>query len=134
VTLEQDILAQLRTITALTAIVGTNIYPVVLPASMDVNAQPWMTYQVVSRSQLYAISADSYCVRKRVSLNIWSTNYSDVVTAQKAIWSALSGFQGTFPNGTQVQLVQVANASDSYESAALMYRSQVHLLITYIEQ
>lgn len=132
-TLEQDLLAQLRTITALTAIVGTNIYPVVLPNSVDARAQPWMTYQMVSRTQLYSLACDSFCVRKRVALNVWSQSYSDVVTAQKAIWSALSGFQGTFPNGTQIHLVELANASDSFEDTALMYRSSVQLLITYVE-
>ena len=133
-TLEQDLLAKLQSITDLTAIVGTNIFSVVLPASMNVRAQPWMTHQTVSRTQLYTLSGGSYCVRKRVVLNIWSANYTDVVTAQKAIWSALSGYQGTFPSGTQIQLVEMTNASDSYESTALMYRSQIQLLITYVEQ
>ncbi len=133
-TLEIDLAAQLATISALTAIVGTNIYPVVLPKGVSAIAQPWMTYQTVSRTQLYALSGDSYMVRKRIALNIWSPTYLDVITAQKAIWSALSGFAGNFPNGTQVQLVQIANASDSFESAALMYRSSVQLLITYVEQ
>jgi hypothetical protein len=133
-TLEQDLDAQLKTISALTAIVGANIYPVALPKGVSATAQPWLTFQTVSRTQLYTLSADSYCARKRIALNIWSQSYSDVVTAQKAIWSSLSGFQGTFPNGTQIQLVQLANASDSYESTALMYRSSIQLLITYVEQ
>jgi hypothetical protein len=132
-TLEQDIAAQLKTITALTAIVGTNIFPVALPKGVSATAQPWTTYQSVSRTQLYSLSGDSYCVRKRVVINIWSATYSDVITAQKAIWSALSGFQGTFPNGTQVHLVELVNASDSFENTALMYRSSIQLLITYVE-
>jgi hypothetical protein len=133
-TIEQDLDAQLRTISDLTAIVGTNIFPVALPKGVSATAQPWMTYQSVSRAQLYALSGDSYCVRKRVAINIWSAAYSDVVAAQKAIWSALSGFQGTFPNGTQIHLVELANANDSFENTALMYRSSVQLLITYVEQ
>lgn len=133
-TIEQDLDAQLRTISALTAIVGTNIYPVALPKGVSATAQPWMTYQSVSRTQLYALSGDSYCVRKRVAINVWSATYSDVVNAQKTIWSALSGFQGTFPNGTQIHLIELANATDSFEDSALMYRSSVQLLITYVEQ
>ena len=133
-TVEQDLDAQLKTISALTAIVGTNIFPVALPKGVSATAQPWMTYQSVSRTQLYALSGDSYCVRKRVAINVWSASYSDVVNAQKAIWSALSGFQGTFPHGTQIHLVELANATDSFEVSALMYRSSVQLLITYVEQ
>lgn len=133
-TVEQDLDAQLKTISTLTAIVGTNIFPVALPKGVSATAQPWMTYQSVSRTQLYALSGDSYFVRKRVAINVWSASYSDVVNAQKAIWSALSGFQGTFPNGTQIHLVELANAADSFEDSALMYRSSVQLLITYVEQ
>jgi hypothetical protein len=133
-TVEQDLDAQLKTISTLTAIVGTNIFPVALPKGVSATAQPWMTYQSVSRTQLYALSGDSYFVRKRVAINVWSASYSDVVNAQKTIWSALSGFQGTFPNGTQIHLVELANAADSFEDSALMYRSSVQLLITYVEQ
>ena len=133
-TIEQGLDAKLRTIPDLTTIVGTNIFPAALPKGVSATAKPWMTYQSVSRTQLYALSGDSYCVRKRVAINIWSAAYSDVVAAQKAIWSALSGFQGTFPNGTQIHLVELANASDSFEDTALMYRSSVQLLITYVEQ
>jgi hypothetical protein len=133
-TIEQDLDAQLKTISPLTAIVGTNIFPVALPKGVSATAQPWMTYQSVSRTQLYALSGDSYCVRKRVAINVWSASYSDVVNAQKAIWSALSGFQGVFPNGTQIHLIELVNASDSFDSTALMYRSSVQLLITYVEQ
>lgn len=133
-TIEQDFDAQLKTISALTAIVGSNIFPVALPKGVSATAQPWMTYQPVSRTQLYALSGDGYCVRKRVVINIWSATYADVINAQKAIWFALSGFQGTFPNGTQIHLVELVNASDSFEDTALMYRSSVQLLITYVEQ
>lgn len=133
-TIETDFVAQLKTIPALTSIVGANIFPVVLPKGVSATAQPWMTYQSVSRTQLYTLSGGSYCVRKRVVINVWSATYADVVNAQKAIWSALSGFQGTFPNGTQIHLVELVNASDSFEATALMYRSSVQLLITYVEQ
>ena len=133
-TLEQDIAAQLQTITDLTAIVGTNIYPVALPKSISATAQPWMTYQTVSRTALYQLSGDSNLVKKRIALNIWSSNYADVANAAKAIWASLSAFQGTFPNGTVVRLIEIANGSDSYEDSALMYRAMVQLMITYIEQ
>ncbi len=132
-TLEQDFQAQLATITALTTIVGGNIYPVALPKGVDALAAPWMTYEVVSHTELYAISADSYALRNRIALNIWSVAYSDVVTARKAIRAALAGFQGTFPGGTPIQLVQVANESDSFESTSLLYRSMIQLLITYVD-
>lgn len=133
-TLEQDIHAQLLTITALTAIVGTNIYPVALPKSVSATAQPWMTYQTVSRTALYQLSGDSNLVKKRIALNIWSSSYADVANAAKAIWSSLSGFQGTLPNGTVVRLIEIANGSDSYEDTALMYRAMVQLIVSYIEQ
>src|SRR5579863_288171 len=106
-TLEQDFAAQLQSITALTAIVGNNIYPVALPKSISATAQPWMTYQTVSRTALYQLSGDSNLVKKRVALNIWSPNYSDVANAAKAIWAELSAFQGTFPNGTVVRLIEI---------------------------
>lgn len=133
-TLEQDIHAQLLTITAVTAIVGQSIYPVALPKSVSATAGPWMTYQTVSRTATYQLGGDSNLVKKRIALNIWSTNYADVVTASKVIWASLSGFQGQLPNGTTVQLIEFANASDSYEETALMYRAMVQLIITYIEQ
>jgi Protein of unknown function (DUF3168) len=133
-TLEQDIHAQLQIITPLTAIVGSNIYPVALPKSVSATAQPWMTYQTVSRIALYHLGGDSNLAKKRIALNIWSVNYADVVNAAKAIWSSLSGFQGSLPNGTVVRLIEIANSSDSFEETALMYRAMVQLTVTYIEQ
>lgn len=133
-TLEQDIHAQLLTITALTAIVGSNIYPVVLPKSVSATAQPWMTYQTVSRTPIYHLGGDSNVVKKRIALNIWSSNYSDVTNAAKAIWAGLSGFQGQLPNGTTVQLIEIANSSDGFEETALMFRAMTQLIVTYIEQ
>lgn len=127
---EDDFRAQLLTLTGLTDIVGNRVYFIVAPE--DLALYPCVTFAVASHVEPEYVfeGSISFC-EDRVVVTAWSLSFEQVAGCAKAVRTALSGFRGALPLGTQVPLIRVANAQSFRDPNSKLYRYSVHLLVQY---
>lgn len=98
---------------ALAALVGTRVYPLVIPQETCLDATA-MAYQVISSMPEYAhAEGDVYLDRVRVQLSFQAGSYGALKTAMAAVRSLLSGYSGTV-NGTDHLQAVFWEARDDY--------------------
>jgi hypothetical protein len=108
----------LQSCTPLTNIVGTRIYPLVLPKNYTV---PAVTFGQVSSTTEVHLDR-TYVETTSVDINSWALTYSDAAKAQDAINTLLSMYQGTLSDGTVVLYTQSSTHPDEFEHDSLLYR------------
>jgi hypothetical protein len=134
VDLASGLVAFLNTQTAVTAIVGNRIQP--LPSPQVRAGFPCLIYQVVSDvPQDYTLTGTSGLTQSHILITCleWYGPGSYGVSHGLALTlkDILSGFQGTFPDGTRIFTVEVDSISDVFQSDALLSSANIHLLVTY---
>lgn len=115
------------------AVIGTRIYPVLVPEDVT---YPCASYQVISDVPLYLLAGSVALETKRIQIDTWSggasnATYTAVKAAQAAIRAALESFRGPLPDGTIVAGIFVANAIDSFEQDARSYRTSTDYMVTF---
>lgn len=114
------------------ALVGTNIYPVVVPRSFAfvspmgalVDA---VSYQVVSGSSDITLDNKAW-QEKRVQIDAWSKVYANTKAIQAAISAALDGY--TQPGGGLLLAVSDITL-DGFEEADDVFRCMVEYQVSY---
>jgi hypothetical protein len=130
--IEAGIRAQLLTISAVTDIIAQRIYPVTAPE--DISLYPCLTTMTASYVADYTADGSTGWAQKRLVIQAYSLQYSDVRALIEAVRSHLTGLKNTtLPDGTYVFLIEIANSQDFYETDARLYRSSIHLLVQYAE-
>jgi hypothetical protein len=134
VDLASGLVAYLNTQTAVTAVVGNRIQP--LPSPQVRAGFPCLVYQVVSDTpQDYTLSGAAGLTQSHILISCleWfgPGSYSISHGLALTLKDALSGFSGTFPNGTKIFFVEVDSISDVFQSDALLSSANIHLLVTY---
>src|SRR5437870_436696 len=102
------------------SLVGSRIYPVVLPPETTVF--PALTYQAVSSSSEWATDRTEYD-EKRIQFDAWAQSYADCKAVLKALNGVLHGFVGTLSDGTRVILALRDVTVDFWQSEPRLYRS-----------
>lgn len=116
---------------SITSLVGTSIQP--LPAPESLTDYPCITYQVASYTAGYSAQGLTGWAQKRIVYNCWATTYLQAHTIFDAVRAALSGYQGTLSDGTDVFFTECANGEDYFESDSRLYRASLHTLVQYGE-
>lgn len=130
--LESGLRSQILTITGVVNVAGQRIYPLTAPE--DLTLYPCITTATASYVPAYTVNPGSLgLATKRIVLNVFAADYSDVRAIVEAIRSSLSGFQGNLPDGTLVHSIRIANSQDFFEDDPRLFRSSLHLLVTYQE-
>lgn len=131
----------LLTQTAVTSLIaqGNAIQPIPSPPELTDTAGnplfPCVTYQTASDVPQYNLNGADGVTNARVVFDCLAPQNPGGYLVSKsialAVKAALSGYQGTLPDGTRVFFAQVVNVTDNFEVDALLSRCSVHVLVTY---
>lgn len=134
--LEQALHAFLKANAALLALVGTRIYPVMLPQKPTL---PALTYQTISTVPDYVLAGPSGLVAKRVQINCWATRewaapgYTDAQNIATAVRNALDGYSGIWPGGVEIVRAKRDNQHDDFEPEGMYDRTILDFIVHYHE-
>jgi len=113
--IEKDFIAFLKANTDLNALLGTRIYPSVLPQS---NQNSAMVYHCRKYPKL------GYSGNGRTNvhfqLDVYSTSYTEVKGIEEVLINVLQGFGGDI--GTYVIQAKIENSFDSFEATTSLHR------------
>ncbi len=115
---------------AVTAIVGTRIYPVVLPRGVPT---PAIVYEMVSGPRLPAIDAyaTTHCTRTRMQINLLSKDHTVAHTLRAAVVAALQFQRGSIASTTVHSVLHAGEGPVSFDQALEVFQLPVDFLITH---
>lgn len=90
--LESEVYSYLSSQTAITNIVGTRIYPLVMPES---GTYPALVYSLVPSSYQHRLSGSNGIAEARFQFDALTTSLSESDALIEAVRQALQGYQGT---------------------------------------
>lgn len=107
---EQALYAILANDTAVSALVGTRIFPNVIPQDV---ALPVLAYMRVSGARTNSQTGPSQLARPRFQITCLSRSYSEAKTLAAAVRRALDGYKGAIAS-VDVQGVMIQNEFDTF--------------------
>jgi hypothetical protein len=119
--IEQSFYSVLSNAPLVSAIVGTRIYPLVVPTDSGL---PAIDYAIIAGSA-YATLTTTGWQKYRFEVNCWGNTYSDAVTLRNAVISSLNGHRDT---AMSIQLIQ---PQDFFDHDLLQYRAMVEFYVYF---
>lgn len=110
----EAVYAQLSGFSALTALVGTRIYPVEAPANA---VRPYVVFFTVSNVRVNHLSGPAEVTNPRLQIDGYAARYIDAQAIAEQVRAALDGFAGT-SGGVEVLAVTCIDGRDFYEDSA----------------
>ena len=111
---EQALVAQIKTLTKVTAIIGGSLYKTYLPQTHDLGAQgPALTYSIPTKPRGHVLTGSDGTATARVQIDAWG--YSEGVVKQliEAVWNGIDGLPvNPWGDGTCV-IMSVVQQDDS---------------------
>lgn len=120
---ETDLYAALVADSGISALVGTRIYPVVLPDDLDPNTPadwPAIVYSVID-TVLIGSGNTNRCAQSRIQVDCYSPHY---LTGMKAVRDAVVAF-------AKSRNYVFVEASDFWEKDSKLYHQPIDLFITH---
>ena len=127
--LEDSLTSRLLADATVSSLVGTNIYPVVLPETMP--DSPLITYRKISDVTGYTLSGQAIIYKARIEYNAWSSTYSDAKAVAAAIQASLEGFAGTLGDVFICFIACAGVNTDGLDEDSRLYRVQQDFLISH---
>lgn len=124
--LEQAIYSYISTYPGLIALVGSRIYPLVMPQNPT---YPTVVYSRVSRVYEKDLSGTAWN-QSRMQFSVYATKYSDAKAVAEQIRAAFRDYKGEI-NGINIMLADVTNEIDLYEPDTALYHVLVDILIIH---
>lgn len=130
-TLEQALFNYLSTYAGLTALIGTRLYPVVLPQGAT---QPAVTYQRVSTVRLRTFGAPRLGRKARFQFTVWASSYSSRAAVAGQLIAALEGYAGLMGGGSGVTVLAVQGEGelDDYEPTTKTFQGALDFTFTHL--
>jgi hypothetical protein len=129
----------LATKAGVTALVGTRIFPVVLPQGYDLSQGAALTYRVLSRPSSHLINGIDGICRARIEFSAFAALYETAEQVADAVrMSGLPGFVGLMGD-KQIESVQLSDGGDTYDESpsdggqSHRYVTVFDYLVTYQE-
>lgn len=113
----------------LSALVGSRIYPLILPQNP---AYPALTYQRVSGPREQSHDGPSGLARPRFQVSCWHPDFDQAKAAAEQVRLALAGYRGIV-GGLEIEGIQVENELDLYDPDAKVYRVILDFVIWHQE-
>ena len=114
---------------AVSALIGSRLYPLLLP---DAPVYPAATYQVISCVEEQTLDGPTGIFTARVQVDAWSPSYSETKATAAAIRGVLDGFDGTLADGTRVANMWLCDSpADAFTPEARLYRTQQDFKLIY---
>lgn len=114
---------------ALSALVGSSIYPVLVP---EQTTWPCVSYQVASSVTDYTVDGAAETA-KRMQFDCWGLTYASTKQVQTAVSNVLDGFTGLLPDGTVIKGAFRGVDLDAYDSGHRVFRALVEYVFHYVE-
>ena len=116
--IEGELYTRLTTHAGTAALVGTRVWPLVMPQGGKL---PAIVYQKVSDVRVYSHDGDSDLIRSRFQVGCYAKNYDDVKALEIQVVDALSGYADRTLE-TPVEASFMDMAFDDYEPDVKIYR------------
>lgn len=130
--IEEALFSHLKSHAGLSALVGTRIYPQIMPQGVTM---PAVTYQKISGPREYSHGGPSELAHPRFQLSCWAKNYSTAKDIAEQVRLALQAYRGTMggAGGVTVYGAFLENEIDLYESDTRLYHIPVDFSIWHKE-
>lgn len=132
--IDAGLVALLQANAGLEALIGTRIYPDVLP---DEPTLPAITYQFLGGNSKPTFNT-SGMQKLRVEFNCWSASWpqggtkAQAAAVRDALVAALNGYQGTLTDGTRLLTADLIHPGMSFfERELLQYRCLIEFYLLY---
>jgi len=129
VAVEYAVRARLAAVAGVTNIVGTRIYPNLLPQDVTLEA---ITYRRVSGPHVSAFGTDAGLSNPRFQVDVWADLYTEAVALAAAVQTALVRFRGTIASET-IQDILLLNELDIYEQERRIHRVMMDFEVWHTE-
>jgi len=124
--IDEALFTHLSTTAGITALVGTRIYPIVMPPGV---ALPAISLQKISMERTHAFRQDAAITRASFQISSWAKTdavkkgYAHAQACAAAVRAALQNYSGTMGGigGIVVDAVLIENEMDDYDSASETY-------------
>lgn len=90
--IEEALPARLAAVGAVTALVGTRVYPLRAPQNA---VRPFVVYQRISAPRVSAFGSDTGIARPRFQVTAWADTYAGAKAVATAVRQALQRYRGT---------------------------------------
>ena len=127
--LEAAIYSILSTDLDIIALVGTRIYPLVLPQDATL---PAITYARVSTERESAFVTDPGLSTARIQVDIWGISALSVMAVSEEVRSALHRYRGTIAS-VQIDESHIDNEILMYEPETEIYHIVLDFMILHLE-
>jgi len=125
--IEKGLFTLLSTDPAISGMIGTRIYPLLLPTGA---VMPAMTYQVVGGAGDPTFET-SGLIKLRMQFSCWGDKYSDAAQLRKALVKLLNGYGGILSDGTNLQLGEFIQPIDYFDNDTLLFRCAVEFYFLF---
>ncbi len=126
---EEALYAHLAADANVSALVGSRIYPLLLPQRCTL---PAIAYQRISRMGVHAHTGPSGLARCRIQYTCVGRTYAEVKSVATAVRQALDGLRGDI-NGLQVSAVFVDSEQDEFAFATKAVAVRMDVIVWYQE-
>jgi hypothetical protein len=138
--LTDGLVALILTQTPITSLIagGNAIQPIPAPVQIAGN-YPLITYQQASDLPDMTLTGTAGISTTRIVFDALAPmnpgGYSIARAIALAVKAALGGYSGILPDAdsTQVWFMEIVNVNDNFDSATLLARSSVHVMVTYVD-
>jgi len=112
--LESKLYAHLSTVAAVTTVIGTRLYPVVLPQDPD---YPCVSYQRIDSVKINDLQGYSTLEDVRMQIDVWGTTYKGVRDFTSVIHTAMA-------SATAYKSIMISDTdlSEMLEDGIIIYR------------
>ncbi len=130
--LGQSVHARLTNYAPLTALVGTRVYPTLLPQGVTF---PAVNYLTVSNVRSYSHQGRSYLARARVQISCWAETVAGAKAVARQARAALEAFTGALggAGGVEVGYLFVANEVDLHDPETGRYQVALDFVIGHLD-
>lgn len=129
--IEVGLVALLQADADMAALVGTRIYPVLLPPNQGQDGvYPALTYQLAGGKSDPSYDT-SGLITLRMQFDAWGDKYSDASITRKTLVQVLNGYRGALPDGTFLEDAQYIQPMDYFVDKLLLYRCAVEFYLRF---
>ena len=123
--IEEALFSHLSAFAGLTALVGTRIYPMLLPQQATL---PAVTFMKVSNPYIRTFGS-TIGAQPRFQFSCWATTYLGAKAVADQIKAALDFYAGTMGGGVVVRAGLVENELDDYDPETKRYHVPVDVIL-----
>lgn len=123
---ESELFTRLTSVSSVTALLGTRIYPLILPQNPTLPAAQYAMIDATPRENLFA-NAGLY--RYELQIDIFADKYADVVTGENVVRKALQGYDNI---GTgNIQAIHHMMSTDDFEKEIANFKKVLRFSVWY---